>query len=42
MSAAPICQWCGHPITGPVAWWNDKPQCPDPHACTRRTTQEPR
>ncbi|MFE2930652.1 hypothetical protein [Streptomyces sp. NPDC059278] len=37
----PTCQWCSHPITGPVAWWDDRPQCPNPHACTQRITEEP-
>ncbi|MGW2090386.1 hypothetical protein [Streptomyces sp. NPDC001880] len=38
----PTCQWCGHPITGTPARWDGRPQCPDPHACTRRITEKPR
>jgi hypothetical protein len=31
----PVCQWCHHPTTNPT-WWNGRPQCRNPHACTRR------
>ncbi|MER6607339.1 hypothetical protein ABT282_15855 [Streptomyces sp. NPDC000927] len=39
LAPPPACQWCGHPITGPVAWWDDRPQCPNPHTCARRTKE---
>jgi hypothetical protein len=32
-----VCQWCRQPIpVGTAAWWDDKPQCPDPFACDKR------
>lgn len=34
--ALPVCQWWGLPVSGTPPWWDGQPQCPDPHACTRR------
>lgn len=34
--APPVCQWCRQPITGTAAWWDNRPQCPDPFRCDRQ------
>lgn len=33
------CQWCRRPIPADTAtWWDDQPQCPNPHRCPPRTS----
>lgn len=34
----PTCQWCRQTIHGTPAWWDGQPQCGNPHACDKRTT----
>ncbi|MGW4222965.1 hypothetical protein ACWEG1_05860 [Streptomyces bauhiniae] len=36
----PVCQWCGLPALGTPTWWNDKPQCEDPHRCDQRMKRQ--
>ncbi|SCF88727.1 hypothetical protein GA0115259_1042211 [Streptomyces sp. MnatMP-M17] len=39
MTTAPeplLCQWCRQPPTGGTTWWDQQPQCADPHACAER------
>jgi hypothetical protein len=34
------CQWCQHPLTpANTRWWDNQPQCANPHACTNRITR---
>jgi hypothetical protein len=39
--AAPLtCQWCGRPVPPErAAWWDGRPQCPDPFDCDRHTAR---
>ncbi|MFJ6239760.1 hypothetical protein ACIQH0_37535 [Streptomyces griseus] len=37
---APVCQWCQQPAQPPVALWDGRPQCGDPHACAKRIPEE--
>ncbi|MEU6925506.1 hypothetical protein [Streptomyces sp. NPDC046631] len=32
----PICMWCHKPIKGEPTWWDGRPQCRNPHTCTKR------
>ncbi|MFF9631775.1 MULTISPECIES: hypothetical protein [Streptomyces] len=32
-----VCRWCRIPLTTDRArWWDNQPECRDPHACTDR------